>query len=398
MSVASPKSALAYNNLRALQVGKFYPPYMGGMETHLQVLCENLHPIIKVQVVVANHGRQNREDWVRGINVRRAGTLFNLSAAPVCPAMIKAIRHSRADLVHLHLPNPTAVLAYLASRHRGQLVVTYHSDVVRQKLLGQAFHPILARALDRCAAVIATSPNYIESSPVLTAYRDRCHVIPYGIDLKGFQYCDPNVVAQIRAQYGERLILSVGRLVYYKGFEYLIRAMANVRGRLLIIGDGSLRASLEQEARDCGVADRVIFLGELQNEETIPYYHAADLFALASIARSEAFGIVQLEAMACGKPVVNTLLDSGVPFVSRDQETGLTVPPREPLALAAAINQLLDDPVLCAAYGQAAYRRVHQEFSQEIMTRRVLQLYAEVIAQPHHQEQLKPNRVVELQV
>lgn len=371
-------AAFALPNLRTLQVGKFYPPYMGGMETHLQALCENLNPVIGVQAVVANSNRDSLEDLVRGIKVVRAGTLFNLSATPICPRMIGVIRRSKADIVHLHLPNPMAVLAYLASGHQGKVVVTYHSDIVRQKLLNKAFQPVLDRALSRCSAIIATSPDYLATSPVLSAHRDRCHVIPYGISVEQFEQCDRPAARRIREKYGERLIISVGRLVYYKGFEYLIRAMAKVQGTLLIIGDGPLRASLEQEARDCGVSDRVVFLGELQNEETIPYYHSSDIFALASVARSEAFGIVQLEAMACGKPVINTRLDSGVPFVSLDRVTGLTVPPMDSDALAGAINELLDDPGLRARYGEAARRRVREEFALEVMTRRTLELYAQV--------------------
>jgi rhamnosyl/mannosyltransferase len=318
---------------------------------------------------------------VHGIKVTRAGTLFNLSAAPVCPQMVSVIRRSDADIVHLHLPNPMAVLAYLASRHRGKLVITYHSDVVRQKFLGRAFQPILYRLLKRCSAIIATSPNYAATSQVLIDFRDRCHVIPYGISLEQFQQPDRTTVEQIRRQYGERLVLSVGRLVYYKGFEYLIRAMTKVQGRLLIIGDGPLRNSLEALARECNIADRVVFLGEVQNEDTIPYYHAADLFALASVARSEAFGIVQLEAMACGKPVINTQLDSGVPFVSLDGISGLTVAPTDSEALAVAINKLLDNAELRAQYGEAARRRVYEEFSLDVMTRRMLQLYRQVIGQ-----------------
>ncbi|MEP7273463.1 MAG: glycosyltransferase [Acidobacteriota bacterium] len=295
--------------------------------------------------------------------------------------MIAEIRRSDADIVHVHLPNPMATMAYLASRHRGKLVITYHSDVVRQKVMARAFRPILYRLLSRASAIIATSPNYIATSSVLRAFRDRCQVIPYGIPLEQFALSDKTKVESIRQKHGERLVLSVGRLVYYKGFEYLIRAMAKVNGRLLIIGDGPLRRSLEHLARELGVADRVVFLGELPNEATIPYYHAAELFALASIARSEAFGIVQLEAMACGKPVINTRLDSGVPFVSLDGVTGLTVQPRDAEALANAINTLLDDSELRSQYGAAARQRVRAEFSLDGMTGRMLQLYAQVVGQ-----------------
>jgi rhamnosyl/mannosyltransferase len=154
--------------------------------------------------------------------------------------------------------------------------------------------------------------------------------------------------------------------------------MAQVSGRLLIIGDGPLRKSLEKLAGSLGVSNRVVFVGEKQNAELVPYYHAADVFALASVARSEAFGIVQLEAMASGKPVVNTSLASGVPFVSLHGVSGITVPPSQPQALAGAINVLLENPLRRNAFGQGALKRV-QEFSLELMAERTLRLYESVL-------------------
>lgn len=366
--------------LRVLHVGKFYPPFMGGMETHLQALSNELQNYVDVKVIVANSNNRHSDEVVNNIPVTRVGKLFDLAGAPVCPAMARKIREAESDIIHIHLPNPTAILAYLASRHRGRLVFTYHSDTVRQKVLGKAFDPIQRVALERSAALIGTSPNYLNTSAVLTAYKDRCHVIPYGIQTDQFYESDSAKVAEIRARYGSRLIISVGRLIYYKGFEYLIRAMKKIDGRLLIIGDGPLRDGLQAEAEALGVSDKVVFLGEIQNEETVPYYHAADLFALASTARSEAFGIVQIEAMACGKPVVNTNLDSGVPFVSLHGETGLTVPPQDPDALASAINLLLDNNGLRAQYGEAARRRAEDEFSLDRMVTRTLQLYEKVMS------------------
>jgi rhamnosyl/mannosyltransferase len=246
--------------------------------------------------------------------------------------------------------------------------------------LGPLFSPFLHRALSRASAIIATSPDYLRTSAVLARHRDHCHVIPYGIALDQFARADSNEVAEIRQRYGDRLVLSVGRLVYYKGFEYLIRAMKQVRGKLLIIGDGPLREKLRSLATELGVADKVILAGEIQNERIVSYYHASKLFALASIARSEAFGIVQIEAMAAGLPVVNTSLDSGVPFVSLHDKTGLTVPPADPDSLAAAINRLLDDPELRQSFGRAAALRARDEFSLESMTSRTLALYERVAA------------------
>jgi glycosyltransferase involved in cell wall biosynthesis len=366
--------------LRVLHVGKFYPPHMGGIETHLQALCGGLREHADVRVIVSSEDRNTVEETVDSVPVARLSTLLTAFSTSISPGMVSRIRNAGADLVHIHLPNPTAVLAYLASGHRGRLVVTYHSDTVKQKVLGAMFEPLLYAALRRSSAIIATSPNYLATSSVLQAFRQRCHVIPYGIDTSHFEQSDPAAVRAVRERYGERLVISVGRLVYYKGFEVLIRAMATVRGKLLIVGDGPLRADLQSLAAELGVSGKVIFAGEINNADVVSYYHAADLFALASVARSEAFGIVQIEAMASGLPVVNTGLDSGVPFVSLHGQTGLTVPPADPSALAVAINQLLDDQSLRQSLGLAGVRRAKQEFGLDTMLNRTLQLYRTVTA------------------
>jgi glycosyltransferase involved in cell wall biosynthesis len=360
---------------KVLQVGKFYPPHMGGIETHLQALCGELTKSLDLQVVVASDDSSATEEIRDDVAISRVPTRLTLASTPLCPGMIAKIRRSDAEIVHIHLPNPMAVLAYLASGHRGRLVVTYHSDTVRQKVLGALFEPFLHQALRRSSAIIATSPDYRRTSPVLARYLDRCHVIPYGIALEQFERCDSSAVKKVREQFGERLVISVGRLVYYKGFEYLIRSMSSVRGKLLIVGDGPLRGTLEELVRSLGLAEKVFFAGEIQNEHVVPYYHASDVFALASIARSEAFGIVQIEAMAAGLPVINTRLDSGVPFVSLDQQTGLTVSPANPEALSTAINRLLDNPELRRSLGNAARERARREFCLETMTARTLALY-----------------------
>lgn len=363
--------------LRVLHVGKYYPPHPGGMESHLQTLCQELKPFVEVEVLVASDERQTFEEVVDGIKVTRLATPLNFQAAPVCPQMIRRIRESRADVLHLHWPNPTAVLAYLASRHPGRLVFTYHSDIVRQKTLSRVFWPFLRHALRRAGAVIVASPNYRDSSKVLAGFRERCRVIPFGISPDYFQQVDASEVALLRRRSGPRIVLGVGRFVYYKGFEYLIRAMRSVDGRLLLIGNGPLREKLAREAAACGVSDRVTFLTDVKDVR--PFYQAADVFVLPSIARSEAFGIVQLEAMACGKPVVNTALDSGVPFVSPHGVSGLTVQPADASALSDAINTLLDNPARSKEYGRAGRRRIEEKFCLDVMTRDTLRVYDEIV-------------------
>jgi rhamnosyl/mannosyltransferase len=204
-------------------------------------------------------------------------------------------------------------------------------------------------------------------------------VIPFGIGQEHFDEPDSAGVAGIREKYGNRTILTVGRLVSYKGIEFLIRAMTSVNGRLLIAGDGPLRSRLIELSASLGVQDRVVFLGSPNAEELRCHYHAADIFALASVARSEAFGLVQAEAMAASKPVINTALASGVPFVSQHGQTGITVPPGDSVALAGAINKLLDDDELRLKLAGAARLRAETVFRAEVMTAQIAGVYDMVL-------------------
>ncbi|HKV53228.1 MAG TPA: glycosyltransferase [Candidatus Binataceae bacterium] len=364
--------------LSVTHVGKFYPPHMGGIETHLEALCGELRKSLDVNVIVANDSRHRHNENLDGIRITRLARFATLSSTPVCPRMPSVMRALQSDLVHLHLPNPAALIAYLMSGRRGPFVLTWHSDVVRQKVLARALAPLHRWFVRNAARCIATSPDYIDSSPILSANRSRCSVIPYGIPLEQFAQRGA-AVAELRRRHGPRVILTVGRLIYYKGFEFLLRAMSRVDGKLIIVGDGPLRSKLERDTAAIGIGERVCFAGEIHNRDLAPFYHAADVFVLPSVARSEAFGIVQLEAMACGKPVVNTRLDSGVPFVSLDGVTGITVPPCQPAPLADAITRLLDDAELRARYGAAGIRRVRSEFTLERMARRTLDLYHEIL-------------------
>jgi glycosyltransferase involved in cell wall biosynthesis len=373
---AGPRSRR--RRLRVLHVGKYYPPVRGGMETHLQALCTGLSEYVDVRVLVAGTQRRTTVERTGRVTVTRSGSLGALAGTPVCPSMWRAIRASDADIVHLHHPNPTAALAYLASGHRGPLVVTYHSDIVRQRLLGAMIAPLVHRLLARASAIVFTSPNYLESSPMLRRHASRCHLLPFAVPTGDAGPVDREAVAAIRRRYGAPLVLGVGRQVRYKGFEHLVTAMRHVAGSLLLVGDGPERGRLIRLAAQHGISGRVHFLGEI--DDLAPYYEAADLFVLPSVGRNEAFGLVQLEAMARGTPVVNTALDSGVPYVSLHGVTGLTVPPADPLALAGAIATLLDDPERRARYGAAARRRVADTFSVRAMVQRTAALYDHVAA------------------
>jgi glycosyltransferase involved in cell wall biosynthesis len=347
------------------------------METHLQQLATSLKEHVDTKVIVANQSRSTSVEWCDGVEISRLGRMVTVAGAPVCPTMSRKIAEARADIVHLHVPNPAAVIALMTSGYRGRVVLTWHSDIVRQKALAKAFEPVMRAFIRRCSSVIVSSPNYIQGSPFLRDNQEKCRVIPFGIEVDCFQKCEAGAVAAIRQKFGPRMVLAVGRLVYYKGIEFLLRAMVKVAGRLVIVGDGPLRGKLWQEAQSLGIAGRVCFLSGVEN--LVPFYQACDVFVLPSIARSEAFGIVQLEALAAGKPVVNTLLSSGVPFVSVDGQTGFSVPPRDSGALAGALNRLLNEPDLRSRFGAAGQDRVNREFTAEKMTSRTLSLYRELL-------------------
>jgi rhamnosyl/mannosyltransferase len=241
--------------------------------------------------------------------------------------------------------------------------------------------PILNRVFNRASRVIAAAEENIASSPVLTRYKDRCTVIPYGIDLPAFELTDTEriVVEQRRAVAGEGTVLFVGVLRPYKGVDVLLRAMARVKAKLVVVGRGPNRLELSGLAARLGISNRVSFLGEVSESERRILLHSCDVFVLPSIDNREAFGIAQLEAMACGRPVIASDLPTGVRFVNKNQMTGLLVPPGDSDALAAALQRLLGDERLRQTLGNAAKRRAELEFSADRMVRRVQQVYEEVL-------------------
>jgi glycosyltransferase involved in cell wall biosynthesis len=367
--------------LRVVHLGKYYYPYVGGIESHLYTLCHELKANVDLDVIVSNTAPFTARDVHEGISVTRCASFGHWASTSHSPTMAWELSQRGYDIVHVHLPHPVGAASYLASRKpaRHKLIVSYHSDVVRQRRLARLYDPLVERLLSRADRVIATSPNYLATSPVLQRFREKCAVVPYGIDLELFRHTPERAekAREIRARYGDALLLvGVGRLIYYKGFEFAIRALARVPGaHLMLIGDGPLRPELEQLARECGVGERVHLLGSMPNEAVPPYYFASDLYLLPSIARSEAFGIVQIEALACGLPVINTNLPSGVPFVSRHGETGLTVPASDAEALARAILDLGSAPERRREMGKLARTRAEREFSKEALAARVRALY-----------------------
>jgi glycosyltransferase involved in cell wall biosynthesis len=363
---------------KVLHLATYVVPHVGGVEHHMHTLCTALSEHMDVSELGGGGPRlRAAKHIIDGVSVTQLATPFTIRSATICPAVPSIIRSSKADLVHLHMPNPFGAAAYLSSGHRGPMIVTWHFDVVRQRVMNQVFKHLFNRVLDRASAIVTTSPNLVRSSERLRTRSERVRVIPYGIDYAALNKpCAPEV-EELRRRYGQRILLGVGRLIYYKGWRYLLSAMPRIDATLLIVGEGPLREELERQVQAEGIAHKVHFLGELTQLAAL--YQACDVYVMPSI-KGEAFGIVQIEAMSAGKPVVNTNLESGVPFVSRHDDSGFTVPPHDSEGLVKAINRLLEDPALRQRFGMRGKARVQSEFSIAAMKRATLKLYGEVLS------------------
>jgi rhamnosyl/mannosyltransferase len=371
---------MSTTRLRVLQVGKFFAPERGGIETYLKSLCDHLAGDVDVEVVVANTAPRSRCDRVDGIPVMRTLSLGRLSSAPVLPLLPRVLAAARADVVHLHAPNPMAELAYLTSplAARSKLVVTWHADPRGDAVLAPLYRPLARRLLARADAICVATPRHVTGSRFLRGHADACHVCTFGVAVPTRPVAADAVAAVRATAAGRPLLLGVGRLVYYKGFDVLIEAVRDLDAVLLLVGEGPERARLEALVRTAGAQERVRLLGELPDLEA--HFAACDVFVLPSTHPSEAFGIVQLEAMAHGKPVVSTRLGTGVEWVNRDGESGLVVRPGDPAALRAALVRLLGDPALAARLGAAGRARVVREFTPERAAAEVLAVYRRVTA------------------
>jgi glycosyltransferase involved in cell wall biosynthesis len=373
----SPCGEKCYN---ILHVGKYYPPHMGGIEIYLQSLVRHQAQDCRVKVIVANDGIRTVHERKDGAELLRLSCLGTIKSMPLCPALPWHLGRAQADVVHMHMPNPAAAFAYIVSGCQIPLVLTHHSDTIGREKIRRLSEPFVQEAMRRASRIIVSSRQYADTSVELESYHDKIEVIPHGIDPAKHAVAEPEAVRRIQSRYGPGIAIAIGRLVPFKGFEILIRAMQTAPGNLLLIGDGPLRKHLEAVSKECGTSQRVFFMGKIDNSQIANYLSAADVFSMPSISRAESFGIVQLEAMAAGVPVVNTNIDSGVPEVSLDGITGITVPPGDAHALAHALTALLTDREKRLRMGEAGKARVRGEFSEARMSTRTMRVYEEILS------------------
>ena len=362
--------------MKILQIGKFYP-IIGGVEkvmfdltsgfaargVECDMLCANNDTTVK-KLVIKELSPNNR--------IIICPTIKKLFATMICPAMIRELKRrcNYYDIIHIHHPDPMAALALYMSNYKGKVVLHWHSDILKQANLLKFYLPLQNWLINKASVIVGTTPVYIKESPYLKSVQGKCTYLPIGIDEIEW---DAHAVEQIRSQYvGKKIIFSLGRLVEYKGYKYLIDA-ANV---ILIGGDGPLRSDLQAQIDANNLQSRVKLLGRVSDEDLPNYYQAIDLYCLSSTMKTEAFAIVQVEAMASRKPVVSTRIPgSGVAWVNVDQESGITVETHSAKALSDAFRKILEDKALYDRLAQGARKRYETVFRKDKMIEKCLEIY-----------------------
>ncbi len=369
--------------MKVLQVGKFYP-VRGGVEKVMYDLMTGLSEAgIDCDMLCAGLEGDNREVALNAqARLLICKSWFKLAATMISPAMIGRLRNicGQYDIIHVHHPDPMACLALFCSGYKGKVVLHWHSDILKQKFLLQLYRPLQNWLIRRADLIVGTTPVYLEESPFLMNVQQKTACVPIGIDA-----IQPDLAAieAIRNQYpGKKIIFSLGRLIGYKGYTYLVDAARFLDDRYLILigGTGPLQETLQRQIESSGLTEKVKMLGYISDKDLPAYYGACDLFCLSSIQKTEAFGIVQIEAMSCGKPVVATRIPhSGVAWVNAEQESGINVPPENAKELAEAIHSILKDEKVYAGFSHRAKIRYESWFTQDKMIQKCLDLYQELM-------------------
>lgn len=372
--------------LRILQVNKAYYPHVGGIESLVRQYSEELGQLknVEVKVLVCRDNRgKTYHETVNNVDVTRAGSLGTYFSCPLSFSFIRLFRKmaKNADVIEIHVPFPLADVALLLSGYKGKVVIAWHSDIVKQKKLMLLYKPIMLKMLRRADNIIVATKGHINGSDYLPEFKSKCRIVPYGIAPQTYLAVERKPVLSELCSFKDSVkVFFTGRLVYYKGVDVLLKAFSSVNGcELFIAGTGELEDSLKSYAKTHGIENKVHFLGFLPDKVLRQAYADCDIFVLPSVAKSEAFGIVQIEAMVYGKPVINTALPSGAPHVSLDGKTGLTVTPSDADALAKAINTLASDAELRDKLGKNAAERVQLCFNEKTVIEKIYNVLSENI-------------------
>jgi O-antigen biosynthesis rhamnosyltransferase len=369
-----------------LNILHFYKTYLpdshGGVEQFIYQLARGCAQR-DMEVNVLSLSSKTGEGTTRYENhtFHRVRQDFEIASTGVSLASIAKFRALArdADVIHYHYPWPFADLVHFLTAVSKPTVLTYHSDIIRQRYLLKLYRPLMNRFLNSVDRIVATSQNYLESSSELNTFREKSRVIPIGLDRSTYPVRDEGLITRWRNELGDRFFLFVGVLRYYKGLHILIEANRALDYPLVIVGAGPVEAELRRHAADAGLT-RTRFLGALPDNDKVSLLNLSYAVVFPSHLRSEAFGISLLEGAMFGKPMISSEIGTGTSYINSHQETGLIVPPDDPAALRDAMRYLYDNPDRAVQMGQQAYQRYLKHFTANQMVDRYIDLYREVIA------------------
>lgn len=372
--------------MKTLQISKFYPPVSGGIETVVFELTEGLNRRgIATDVLCSNTVNVTVLEQSRnGYRIIRSSSFGKILSTPLSPLMIYELSRLCKDyeILHVQMPNPMAALALWVVRPRCKIIIHWQSDVVNQLNALKFYLPLQNWLLRRADSIIATTKQYVDSSIFLQDFLKKVQIIPIGITPLSLNYAGLKP-SDIHKRFGGRkIIFSLGRMTYYKGFDVLIEAAKYLGDDSVFVvgGGGELLKKYRERVVAEKLDNRIYFIGRIANEDLAAYYEAASIFCLPSIIRAEAYGVVLLEAMAMGKPIVSTdIPGSGVPWVNKHSVTGINVPVLDAKATVDAINFILNDPDVALRFGEAGKKRFRTEFSAEVMVTRTAELYQNLL-------------------
>ncbi|SFD73644.1 glycosyltransferase family 4 protein [Massilia yuzhufengensis] len=360
----------------------YYPDSVGGIEQVIRQLCVGTGRLGVTNTVLSlSRHKDLAPIEFDGHAVHRVPLDFEIASNACSLAALGALTRmaQQADVVHYHFPWPFMDMAHFISRVKKPTVVSYHSDIVRQKRLLRLYQPLKHRFLRSVDSIVAASPNYLASSPVLDRYRDKTRVITYGLDKSTYPAVEPCRLAHWRAKVGPKFFLFVGVLRYYKGLHILLEAARESDFPIVIVGTGPEEQALKDQAARLGLT-HVIFTGALDEADKAALLTLCYAVAFPSHLRSEAFGISLLEGAMYGKPMISCEIGTGTTYINLDGETGLAVPPSDPQALGHALRTLWDKPELARRMGARAEERYHELFTSERMAASYTALYQELVA------------------
>jgi glycosyltransferase involved in cell wall biosynthesis len=360
----------------------FRPDIEGGIPAVMSQLARLRAGGDDVKVLTVRAQGPSRQFELDGTPISALHSFGEISSMPISPQFPFALKRAaqNCDVLALHAPFPLNDLGLaFGIPDSTAVVVHWHAEILGRKAIMPLVALLVRRTLARADRIVVSDQSIIDGSPFLAPHTGKCVIVPYGIETTEWSHLEEAAQQQaneLREQH-PRLVISMGRLVPYKGFPVLLKALQRIDGEVVIVGQGSEYENLKRLAAEYGVAERLILAGFLPRSEMKAWLHAARAFVLPSVTTAEAFGIVQIEAMAAGLPVVNTSLPTAVPTIARDGQEGFTVAPHDADALADAINRLLNDPATASRFGAAGRVRVDAEYSEAVFLRRIREVYVD---------------------